>query len=96
MDTLFILSKSPWARRDMDEWVGRVGPADGLLLIQDAVLALRGAPERVSRGFRALEGRLFALEADLAARGIDPGRASAVDERGVVELIAGAQRVLAI
>lgn len=73
-----------------------MGPADGLLLIQDAVLALRSAPEHVSRGLRALGGRLLALEADLAARGIDPGWACAVDERGVVELIAGAQRVLAL
>ena len=66
------------------------------MLIQDAVLALKGSAAGISGRLSALRGRLWALEADLAARGLGPGGASVVDYAGAVELIAQARRVLAL
>ncbi|MEJ5376548.1 MAG: sulfurtransferase complex subunit TusB [bacterium] len=96
METLFIFSKSPWARRDMEFWLPRVGEQDQVLLIQDAVLALSGESSSLLASLPPLQGRLWALEADLAARGIRAGGAQAVDYGGAVELILKAKRVLAL
>ncbi len=96
METLFIFSKSPWARRDMETWLARVGEQDQVLLIQDAVLALRGSPGDISRELLSLRGRLWVLEADLAARGLQAGEAGVVDYPGAVGLVLEAERVLAL
>lgn len=96
METLFIFSKSPWARRDMETWLPRVGEQDQVLLIQDAVLALRSKSLDISRRLSSLQGRLWALEADVEARGLKPQGAAVVDYKGAVELILQANRVLAL
>jgi len=96
METLFVFSKSPWARRDMETWLPRVREQDQVLLIQDAVLALRSACSDLSESLAPLKGRLWALEADLEARGVKAQEAGVVDYRGAVELILEANRVLAL
>ncbi len=96
MNTLYIFTKSPWARRDMEDWLPRLDPQDGVLLIQDAVLALKGAPAGVRETLQGLQGRLFALEADLVARGIAAGETRIVDDKVAVDLLARHDRVLAL
>lgn len=96
METLFVFSKSPWARRDMETWLPRVGEQDQVLLIQDAVLALRSLPSGLSGSLASLKGRLWALDADLEARGVKAQGAGVVDYRGAVGLILEANRVLAL
>lgn len=96
METLFIFSKSPWARRDMETWLPRVGEQDQVLLIQDAVLALSGCPPKLSESLLFLEGRLWAMKADLEARGLKAQGARIVDYSGAVGLILSANRILAL
>jgi sulfur relay protein TusB/DsrH len=96
MKTLYIFTKSPWARRDMDDWLPRVDDQDGVLLIQDAVLALKGAPVEVAEGIAGLRGRLFALQADLVARGIAPGSAEGLEDTQAVRLFVEYDRVVSL
>jgi sulfur relay protein TusB/DsrH len=96
MGTLYLLTKSPWARREMSEWLPRVGEKDALLLIQDAVIALQSAPPDVARQLERMGPRLFALEADLAARAIEGKGAGVVDDGAALELLARFDRIVAI
>jgi sulfur relay protein TusB/DsrH len=80
----------------MEEWLPRLGVSDGVLLLQDGVLALKGAPDGVRQHLGKLQGRLYALEADLRARGVGVGAAHVVDDAGAVSLLASCERVLAL
>lgn len=88
MATLHILSHSPFADSRLASCLRLLGAGDALLLTGDAVYALQ--PATASR--QALELMpagigLFALDEDLAARGLQPPeRAAAVDYPGFVGL----------
>ena len=88
MATLHILSHSPFADSRLASCLRLLGTADALLLSGDAVYALQ--PDTAN--LQALQlmpasVALYALEEDLAARGLQaPERAQVVDYPGFVEL----------
>jgi sulfur relay protein TusB/DsrH len=94
--TLYVFAKSPWVRRDLEEWLPRIDEEDAVLLIQDGVLAIKGAPTGVAEQLSERSGPLYALERDLVARGIGAGAAETVDEKRVIELMMNYQRVVAL
>ncbi|MDI5984844.1 sulfurtransferase complex subunit TusB [Halomonas sp. M4R5S39] len=91
---LHILNRSPAASRVYQQALAAMGPEDRLLLIEDGV---QGALPQLVRYFDGLQGRLFALREDLAARGLE-GRCEAsvqvVDVDGFVDLTEEAERTV--
>lgn len=91
---LHILNRSPAASRVYREALAAMGPSDRLLLIEDAV---QGALPQLVRHFEGLDGRLFALREDLAARGLEGRCADAVtvvDVDGFVTLTEEADKTV--
>ncbi|QTF91082.1 sulfurtransferase complex subunit TusB [Halomonas sp. BM-2019] len=64
---LHILNRSPETSRVHRQTLAAMGPEDRLLLIEDAV---QGALPGLDGHFEGLDGRLYALEEDLVARGL--------------------------
>jgi len=48
MSTLYILHRSPYSAPETQIALRLAKPEDGVILTQDAVLALRSAPEEIS------------------------------------------------
>jgi tRNA 2-thiouridine synthesizing protein B len=92
LKTLHILNKSPEHSR-FQLCLSAVGPEDGLLFIENGVLAVAQPPENLETPERA---QCFALGPDLEARGltINPGRVQSVSFEQMVELTATAENVI--
>ncbi|TDF86324.1 sulfurtransferase complex subunit TusB [Pseudomonas sp. H9] len=72
MSTLHVISHSPFGDNRLSSCLRLLGSNDGLLLCGDAVYALQpGSAPLVNLQASNLQGRLFALEEDLQARGIN-------------------------
>ncbi|MBD3642421.1 MAG: sulfurtransferase complex subunit TusB [Marinobacter sp.] len=86
--TLHILNKSPEHPR-FTRCLTVAGPEDTVLLIENGVLGLVAASASAS-------GKLLALDADLAARGVgnQSGTVETVDYDAMVELTTRAQQVI--
>lgn len=80
MSTLHVISHSPFGDNRLTSCLRLLGASDGLLLCGDAVYALQpdSAPLK-SLQAKGLEHRLFALDEDLDARGLQAGVAKAID-----------------
>lgn len=91
---LHLLNRAPGTSLVYRDALAGMGPEDRLLLIEDGV---QGALPQMVRHFEGLEGRLFALREDLAARGLE-GRCAeqvqVVDVDGFVTLTEEAERTL--
>ncbi|MNJ06967.1 Protein TusB [compost metagenome] len=71
MSTLHVISHSPFGDNRLTSCLRLLGDQDGVLLCGDAVYALQpGSAPLATLQARNLQGRLFALEEDLQARGI--------------------------
>ena len=73
MATLYILTRSPFATRDILNIVDLTWSGDGILLLQDAVLAIKSSP--FSTKLSDLKGKgvdVYAVDADTEARAINP------------------------
>ena len=91
MAVLHIINKSPYERNSLDTCLRVIREDAAILLIEDGIYALRKNAAAADKLQAALEKhRIFALEPDLKARGIDPEQAiegvSLVDYDGFVEL----------
>lgn len=88
MSTLHLLSRSPFGDDSFASCLRLLGADDGLLLTGDAVHALQlgTAPRALLEALPAGQP-LFALDEDLAARGLaTPARVTVVDYAGFVDL----------
>jgi len=86
MSTLHVISSSPFADTRLGSCLRTLGPNDGLLLCGEAVQALRpGTPMALRLGTLA-GARLYALDEDCLARGLESVEAEQVDYPGFVEL----------
>jgi len=91
---LHILNRSPATSEVYRQAMAAMGPDDRLLMIEDGV---QGALESLVGRFGGLQGRLYALEEDLAARGQVPlcdASVTRVDVEGFVALTEEAQRTV--
>lgn len=91
---LHILNRSPATSEVYRQAMAAMGPDDRLLMIEDGV---QGALESLVGCFGDLHGRLFALEEDLAARGLAPlcdASVTRVNVEGFVALTEEAQRTV--
>ncbi|HIE33780.1 MAG TPA: sulfurtransferase complex subunit TusB [Candidatus Altiarchaeales archaeon] len=73
MGKLFILKESPWVRNDMLSILKLSREGDAVLFVQNAVFVLDNAPEDFAKEMenkKSLGVKLYALKADLDARGI--------------------------
>ena len=89
MATLHLLSHSPFADSRLASCLRLLAPDDALLLSGDAVYALQsGTAQRQALELMPANIALFALEEDLAARGLTalPERLMPVDYPGFVDL----------
>lgn len=89
MATLHLLSHSPFADSRLSSCLRLLTADDALLLSGDAVYALqKGTAQRHALELMPQSIDLFALEEDVAARGIAslPPRLQQVDYEGFVEL----------
>lgn len=96
MKTLFIISKSPFQHPEVTSTLNLVSEGDTILLIHDAVFALKHMPDDFWNGLESLVGKkvnLYALAEDCEARGIESDDAM-VDYDGFIELIAAADKVV--
>jgi len=74
MKSLFILSKSPFMYPETASTLKLVSRGDAILLIHDAVVILKHAPQHLWETLESLAGKevhLYALEEDCEARGIE-------------------------
>ena len=98
MSTLNIVNKSPFEKRSLDQCLARISDGDGLLLIEDAVVAAVNGTilekELVACG---KSNPLYVLQPDLEARGFESGKlvagCKAVDYKGFVTLVTEHDRV---
>lgn len=96
MATLHILSHSPFTDGRFSSCLRLLGPGDGVLLTGEAVNALRDATlQRTQLEALPHQVSIFALEEDVAARGLEdiPSQVVQVDYPGFVELCARHDRV---
>ncbi|MGD2171390.1 MAG: sulfurtransferase complex subunit TusB [Gammaproteobacteria bacterium] len=91
MSVLHIVNKSPYERNSLDTCLRLARDGSAILLIEDAIYAVSKKASTAEKLQSALEKhKIYALEPDLKARGIDPEQAidgiSLVDYDGFVEL----------
>jgi tRNA 2-thiouridine synthesizing protein B len=89
MSTLYVLHRSPYSAPEMEIALGLAVPEDGILLTQDAVLALRSAPKEIDIQ-KALKKNLkfYALKVDMNARSIKAiAGVKTIDYDDLVELL---------
>jgi tRNA 2-thiouridine synthesizing protein B len=91
MPILHIINKSPYERHSLDTCLRLARDDAGILLIEDAVYAVRKNATAGEKLQAVLEKhKIYALEPDLQARGIDAENTidgiSLVDYDGFVEL----------
>jgi len=98
MGTLNIINKSPFEKRTLEQCLSRIGSGDGVLLIEDAVVAAVGGTA-VSNAITAAgsQSKLYVLGPDLDARGFADasllGDVNIVDYAGFVDLVVKHDRV---
>ena len=87
---LHIVNKSPYTKSSLESCIRVAQKDDPILLIEDAVLAAH-ASGKASDIVRQAQGshKIFALDADLKARGIDKlaDGVQVVDYAGFVDLV---------
>ena len=98
MSTLNIVNKSPFEKRSLDQCLARISDGDGLLLIEDAVVAAVSGTIMENELVTCGKGNpLYVLQPDLEARGFDSGKLVAgcktVDYKGFVALVTEHDRV---
>jgi len=98
MSTLNIVNKSPFEKYSLDQCLVRISDGDGLLLIEDAVVAAtKGTVLEQRLSESAKSNTLYVLQPDLEARGFDAGKLvdgfKAVDYKGFVALVTEHDRV---
>ncbi len=96
MPTLFLLSHAPHADPNEGKKIALARPGDAVVLMEDAVYAAGAAETPFSPSIRDGLSRgvvLYALTADLAARGVSPDLPQ-VDYDGLLDLIAAHARVV--
>ncbi|MEP0177749.1 MAG: sulfurtransferase complex subunit TusB [Paraglaciecola sp.] len=82
---LHKLTSSPFKDLSLQHCLQRLGESDGVLLTQDAVYAL--IHQDIREKLNALSGKVFLLEEDADARGIEAsGNVEIIDYEGFVEL----------
>ena len=91
MPVLHIVNKSPYERNSLDTCLRLARADSAILLIEDAIYAVRKNAAAAEKLQSALEKhRIYALEPDLLARGIDAENTidgiSLVDYDGFVKL----------
>ena len=89
MSTLYILHRSPYSAPEMETALRLAMPEDGIILTQDAVLALRSAPKEISIEEASRKNlKFYALKADMDARSIKPiAGVKTIDYDDLVELL---------
>lgn len=91
MAVLHLVNRSPHASRGLEQCLARVAAGDAVLLLESAVYAAFRDSQAAAPLRAALPDLLvYALEADLAARGIAPAEIvegiTAIDYDGFVDL----------
>ncbi len=97
MSTLHIVNKSPFETINLNSCLNHVKEGDSILLIEDAVLGALAQNKLADNISEKLgEISIFALLADLSARGIGRDRLisgiKTTDYAGFVELVANNER----
>ena len=96
MSTLHTVNKSPFTSQTLLSSLRHIKEGDAVLMIEDAIYGATAGTRlnETIKGFGegAAGVKLYVLEADLQARGIDPSRlmknVSPVDYAGFVNLVA--------
>ena len=88
---LHTVNRSPFEKSSLDSCLRLMRPGSAMLLLEDAVYAaLRGTVVESKLRVAAEHSRIYALEPDLKARGLDPAKCietiSLVDYEGFVDL----------
>lgn len=90
MAILHLVNKSPWERNALSSCLRLAKPGSALLLIEDGVYAAQRAGDMAARIEAALgEHKVFALQADIDARGLNDRlnpSVTLVDYDGFVQL----------
>ncbi len=91
MSILHIINKSPYERNALDTCLRLAQPGSAILLIEDGIYAVKKNASAAEKLQSALEKhKIYALEPDMKARGIDAGNSiegiSLVDYDGFVTL----------
>jgi tRNA 2-thiouridine synthesizing protein B len=96
MPTLYVLHRSPYSAPEMETALGLAYPEDGVVLTQDAVLALRSAPKEVDIQKALKENvKIYALKVDMDARSTKPiPGVKTIDYDEFVELLCQYERTL--
>ncbi len=99
MATLHTVNKSPFATKALQSCLAHAKAGDSILMIEDGVYGATGGTELADAVATNKDIKLFVLEPDLKARGLDTGRlldgVSTVDYAGFVELAATTDRTMA-
>ncbi len=88
MSTLFIVSKSPYVRKDAEFFASLAHCNDKIIFIQDGVYAVQNLPKTISCA------EFIFLREDCRARGIDCEGLCTVDYYGFLDLIEHCERVV--
>jgi len=71
MSILYILHRSPYSASEMQTALSLAKPEDGIILAQDAVLALRSTPKEINIEEASRKNiRFYAIKADMDARSV--------------------------
>jgi tRNA 2-thiouridine synthesizing protein B len=100
MSTLHTVNKSPFEKNTLKSCIGHMSPGDAVLMIEDGVVGARKGSAAAAIVQAAVQtGSVYALAADLAARGIKPEQlidgVKLVDYGGFVDLAAQHGRTVA-
>lgn len=98
MSTLNIINKSPFEKRTLEQCISRIGNDDGVLLIEDAVVAaVSGTALSSTLEATGDQSKMYVLSPDLDARGFAGASlldcVQKVDYAGFVELVVSHDRV---
>jgi tRNA 2-thiouridine synthesizing protein B len=89
MSTLFVIHRSPYSAPEMNSVLRLAKPGDGVIVTQDAVLALRSTQKENSINKASGRGiKFYAVKADIDARSVRPLRSvKLIDYDDLVELL---------
>lgn len=93
MATLHVISSSPFTDTGLGSCLRTLGPDDGLLLCGAAVQALRPGTVAAQQLHKLASTRLYALNEDCEAHGVEPFKAQPIDYPQFVELSLAYDRV---
>jgi len=96
MGILYVISHSPFKRRDSVFHVRMAQKGDAIIFIQNGVVAAKACPPEYKKDCEEAEARgvkLYFLKEDLIARGIDFEGKETVDYDGFLDLIEKMDRV---